>query len=103
MKIEVDTQEYIKESVNNLEQRILIKMGAIETALELQADKNEKHFNALNNEQARLLSDRERFLPRETYAADRKDKMAAMLSVVSLIVSIILFLVNSVLNANGIG
>lgn len=61
-------------------------------ALQLQAEKNELHFAALNHEQARLLADRERFLPRETYAADRKDKFAIWIAVSSLVVAFLTLL-----------
>ena len=38
------------------------------SALELQAKNYEQHLASLNNEQARLAADRERFLPRETFS-----------------------------------
>jgi hypothetical protein len=58
-------------------------------ALELQAEKDQKHFVDLNHEQARLLADRERYLPRETYAADRKDKAALWLAICSLVTAVL--------------
>lgn len=95
--IKLSLPGYIDSKVYELERRTEIQMAAIEKALELQAGKNEVHFAALNNEQARLLADRERFLPRETYAADRKDKLAATMSVVSIILSILFFVVSRLL------
>lgn len=97
--IKLNLAGYIDSKVYELERRTEIKMAAIEKALELQAGKNEVHFGLLNNEQARLLADRERFLPRETYAADRKDKMAATLSIVSIIVSVIFFTISRLLES----
>lgn len=99
MEINVDLQEYIEDKVKELGCRTDIKLAAVEKALELQAGKNEIHFAALNNEQARLLADRERYLPRETYAADRKDKDARTLSIISIVVSIIFFTISRLIES----
>lgn len=77
----------IDERLCALDRRIDERLKATDAAMHLQAEKNEKHFDALNNEQARLLSDRERYLPRETYAVDRKDQVALWIAIVAIAVS----------------
>lgn len=100
MEINVDLQQYIEDKVKELGCRTDIKLAAVEKALELQAGKNEIHFAALNNEQSRLQADRERYLPRETYAADRKDKTSLTISFLSIGISIILFVLARIIEIN---
>jgi len=95
----VPLKEHLEGQIAELEKRTKLQLDAIEKALQLQAGKNEIHFNSLNGEQARLLEDRERFLPRETYAADRKDKMAFVLSAISILAGVLLFVIGQVLNS----
>ncbi len=84
--------EYSEREYAEYKKRIDERFTALDRALALQAAKDLKHFENLNHEQARLLADRERYLPRETYAADRKDKAALWLSVASLMVAFLTLL-----------
>jgi hypothetical protein len=86
---EVTLRELIEQKICSLDKRIDDRFIALDKALKLQAEKDQRHFEDLNHEQARLLADRERYLPRETYAADRKDKAALLLAIASLAIALL--------------
>lgn len=90
---EISLQEFLENKICALDKRIDQRFLALDKALELQAEKDLRHFEALNHEQSRLQADRDRYLPRETYAADRKDKAAMWLAVSSLVVAILTLLI----------
>lgn len=100
MEINVDLQEYIDVKVKESQLRIEIKLAAIEKAIELQAGKDQDHFEELNHAKALLQEDRQRYLPRETYAADRKDKTSLTISFMSIGISIILFVLARLIELN---
>lgn len=85
----ITDREHFERILEEREKRFEQRFVDQAIALQLQAGKDQQHFEALNHEQARLLADRERYLPRETYAADRKDKAAMWLAVASLVVAIL--------------
>ena len=69
----VSLREYLEHKICALDKRIDERLCSRDNALALQAKEYERRLGDLNHEQARLLADRERFLPRETYEAHRKD------------------------------
>lgn len=92
---DIALREFLEKQICALDKRIDQRFIALDKALALQAGKDKEHFDALNHEQARLLADRERYLPREIYLADNKnkmDKIALIISMVSVITSIATFL-----------
>lgn len=86
---DVSLREYIEQKVCALDKRIDQRFIALEKALELQAKEYERRLEALNGEQARIAKSNAMNLPRETYAADRKDKAAMWFAICSLVVAVL--------------
>lgn len=59
--------------IEALRDMVALKITEGDKALRLQAEEYERRLSALNNEQARLAADRERFLPREVFDSFLKD------------------------------
>jgi len=64
---DVPLREYIEQIVSEKERRLELRMDASDRALALQADEYERRLGDLNHEQARLASDRERYLTKEKF------------------------------------
>jgi hypothetical protein len=70
---DVPLREHLEHKIDSLREHIDLRFDAAADALRLQAEKNERHFESLNHEQARLLSDRERYLQKEVHEPWKKD------------------------------
>ncbi len=69
----ITLRDYIDMKVHANRELTDIRLKLMDDALKLQAAENARRLMDLNHEQARLAADRERFLPRETYALGMED------------------------------